>query len=94
MKTFKKHQAKGPRSICGQRGLLHPLPGIHLANELLAHPKSGASWEGHAITETIKAVQPDEACFWATCEGAALDLLRSRAADGSAWRSNVSTRRS
>lgn len=39
------------------------------------HPRSGASWEGYAIEETIKAVSPDEVYFWATHSGAELDLL-------------------
>jgi predicted AAA+ superfamily ATPase len=51
------------------------LLGIRTERELLAHPKCGASWEGYAIEETLKAVQPDEAYFWATHTGAELDLL-------------------
>ena len=47
----------------------------HTEQELYLHPRSGASWEGFAIEETIKAVQPDEAYFWATHSGAELDLL-------------------
>ena len=39
------------------------------------HPRSGASWEGYAIEETIKAVSPDEVYFWATHAGAELGLL-------------------
>ena len=35
----------------------------------------GASWEGYVVEETLKAVQPDEAYFWATHTGAELDLL-------------------
>jgi uncharacterized protein len=35
----------------------------------------GASWEGHAVEEIIKAIGPDEAYFWATHNGAELDLL-------------------
>lgn len=39
------------------------------------HPKSGASWEGYAIEEIIKAAAPDEVYYWATHSGAELDLL-------------------
>ena len=39
------------------------------------HPRSGVSWEGFAIEETIKAIMPDEVYFWATHSGAELDLL-------------------
>ena len=56
-------------------GLLHHLLGIASINELLAHPKCGASWEGYAIEEVINAVQPDDMYFWATHQGAELDLL-------------------
>lgn len=39
------------------------------------HPACGASWEGYAIEEAIRAIAPDEAYFWATHNGAELDLL-------------------
>lgn len=39
------------------------------------HPKVGASWEGYALEEVLKSQQPDEAYFWATYQGAELDLL-------------------
>lgn len=42
---------------------------------MLAHPKCGASWEGYAIEEVLAAVQPDDAYFLATYQGAELDLL-------------------
>ena len=43
--------------------------------DLEHHPKVGASWEGYAVEEILKALQPDEAYFWATHNGAELDLL-------------------
>jgi hypothetical protein len=55
--------------------LLHTLLGVRTESELLAHPKSGASWEGYAVEEILKAAEPDAACFWATHQGAELDLL-------------------
>ena len=70
-----KRQVKSPKVYVRDTGLLHSLLGIHSERELLAHPKSGASWEGYAIEETLKAVQPEEAYFWATHQGAELDLL-------------------
>ncbi|MCI0355422.1 MAG: DUF4143 domain-containing protein, partial [Acidobacteria bacterium] len=45
------------------------------AAQLLAHPKAGASWEGFVVNEVLRVVQPDEAYFWATHQGAELDLL-------------------
>jgi hypothetical protein len=70
-----KRQVKSPKVYVRDTGLLHHLLGIASVNELLAHPKCGASWEGYAIEEVINVVQPDEAYFWATHQGAELDLL-------------------
>jgi predicted AAA+ superfamily ATPase len=73
--NLKKRQVKSPKIYFRDVGLLHQLLGIHTQKELLTHPKLGASWEGYVIEETIKAVQPEEAYFWATHGGAELDLL-------------------
>jgi predicted AAA+ superfamily ATPase len=70
-----KRQVKSPKLYVRDSGLLHHLLGITTENELLAHPKCGASWEGYAVDEVINLVQPDEAYFWATHQGAELDLL-------------------
>ncbi|MBK5298806.1 MAG: ATP-binding protein [Vicinamibacteria bacterium] len=70
-----KRQVKAPKLYVRDSGLLHHLLGITSQSELLAHPKCGASWEGYAIEEVLNAVQPDEAYFWATYQGAELDLL-------------------
>lgn len=70
-----KRQVKSPKVYVRDTGLLHHLLGITSENELLAHPKCGASWEGYAIEEVINVVQPDETYFWATHQGAELDLL-------------------
>lgn len=73
--NLKKRQVKAPKIYLRDSGLLHQLLGIGTDRDLLAHPKCGASWEGYAIEETLKVVQPDEAYFWATHQGAELDLL-------------------
>jgi predicted AAA+ superfamily ATPase len=70
-----KRQVKAPKVYVRDSGLLHTLLGMRTENELLAHPKSGASWEGYAVEEILKAMEPDEAYFWATHQGAELDLL-------------------
>jgi predicted AAA+ superfamily ATPase len=70
-----KRQIKSPKVYVRDTGLLHHLLGITTENGLLAHPKSGASWEGYAVEEVINAVQPDETYFWGTHQGAELDLL-------------------
>jgi uncharacterized protein len=70
-----KRQVKSPKVYVRDSGLLHALLGVRTEKELLAHPKSGASWEGYVLEETLKAIEPDEAYFWATHQGAELDLL-------------------
>jgi predicted AAA+ superfamily ATPase len=70
-----KRQVKSPKVYVRDSGLLHELLGIRSQTELLAHPKLGASFEGYAIEQALHAVQPDEAYFWATHQGAELDLL-------------------
>lgn len=73
--NLKKRQIKSPKIYIRDTGLLHQLLGIRSEKSLLTHPKCGASWEGYAIEETLKLVQPDNAYFWATHQGAELDLL-------------------
>lgn len=70
-----KRQVKAPKVFVRDSGLLHVLLGIASQKDLESHPKLGASWEGYAIEETLKAIRPDEAYFWATHQGAELDLL-------------------
>ncbi len=70
-----KRQVKSPKVYIRDTGLLHVLLGIRTEQELLLHPRSGASWEGFVIEEVIKAAAPDEAYFWGTHSGAELDLL-------------------
>lgn len=70
-----KRQVKAPKVYVRDSGLLHQLLGISTMQQLLTHPKSGASWEGYAVERVLEAVRPDEAYFWATHQGAELDLL-------------------
>jgi len=70
-----KRQVKSPKVYLRDSGLLHQLLGIRTDRDLLSHPKSGASWEGYAIEEALSRIQPEEAYFWATHQGAELDLL-------------------
>ena len=70
-----KRQVKSPKIYLRDTGLLHSLLGITNQRDLEHHPKVGASWEGYAVEEILKALKPDEAYFWATHNGAELDLL-------------------
>lgn len=73
--NLKKRQVKAPKVYLRDSGLLHTLLGLTTESEIQSHPKLGASWEGFAIEETLRAVRPDAAYFWATHGGAELDLL-------------------
>jgi predicted AAA+ superfamily ATPase len=73
-----KRQVRAPKVYVRDSGLLHALLGIGSRRGLELHPKVGASWEGYAVEEVLKALRPDEAYFWATHQGAELDLLLFR----------------
>jgi len=70
-----KRQVKAPKVYVRDSGMLHALLGIGSRRDLELHPKVGASWEGYAVEEILKAMRPDEAYYWATHQGAELDLL-------------------
>lgn len=70
-----KRQVKSPKVYVRDSGLLHSLLGIANQHDLENHPKVGASWEGYAVEEVLKAIPHDEAYYWATYNGAELDLL-------------------
>jgi uncharacterized protein len=70
-----KRQVKAPKVYVRDSGLLHALLGIGTRRDLELHPKVGASWEGYAVEEVLKAMRPDEAYYWATHQGAEIDLV-------------------
>ncbi len=70
-----KRQVKAPKIYFRDSGLLHTLMGVPDMQALLLHPRSGASWEGFALEQVLRVAAPDEAYFWATHNGAELDLL-------------------
>lgn len=70
-----KRQVKTPKIYFHDTGLLHALMGIKTLPELITHPACGASWEGFALEQVLRLARPDEAFFWATHQGAELDLL-------------------
>ncbi len=73
--NLKKRQVKSPKIYFRDSGLLHQILGIRSEKDLLTSPKCGASWEGYVIEEVIQAFNPDESYFWATHNGAEIDLL-------------------
>lgn len=70
-----KRQVKSPKVFFRDTGLLHALMDVTTLAQLLAHPRCGASWEGFALEQVLRLAKPDEAYFWATHQGAELDLL-------------------
>ena len=72
-----KRQVKSPKVYVADSGLLHTLFKCVSMDDLEAHPKMGASWEGFVLNELIRRIgaSDDECYFWATHAGAELDLV-------------------
>lgn len=75
--NLSKRQVKTPKVYFRDSGLLHLLLGLRSAAALDVHPAVGASWEGFALEEVIRALRlrPGECHFWSTHADAELDLL-------------------
>jgi len=71
-----KRLVKNPKIQIRDSGLYHSLAGITDEVSLTSSPKLGASWEGFALEESIKATGlPRESFYyWRTHNGAELDL--------------------
>ncbi len=70
-----KRQVKAPKVYLRDSGLLHSLLSLPDLHSLLGHPLVGASWEGFALEQVLRTVNPTEAFFWATYNGAEIDLF-------------------
>lgn len=70
-----KRQVKAPKIYFRDTGLLHALMNVQTSAQLAVHPQCGASWEGFALEQVLRLAKPDSAYFWATHQGAELDLL-------------------
>lgn len=79
--NISKRQVKAPKVSVRDSGLLHQLLGINTLKELLSHPKVGASWEGFVIEQVLMTEPHDEALFWATHQGAEIDLILRRGSE-------------
>ncbi len=75
--NLKKRQVKSPKVYLADSGILHTLLGLETREDLLRHPKVGASWEGFVLAEVLVRLEArrEECFFWATHAGAELDLL-------------------
>lgn len=79
--NLRKRQVKAPKIYFRDSGLLHQLLGIDTERGLLTHPRVGASWEGFVIEQALAMTPHDEAFFWATHQGAEIDLILRRGDD-------------
>ncbi len=76
--NIKKRQVKAPKVYIRDTGVLNSLLGLKTGEEVLRHPRCGSSWEGYVIEEVIRSVDPDDIYFWATHQGAEIDLVFSK----------------
>ncbi|MCE2558604.1 MAG: DUF4143 domain-containing protein [Acidobacteria bacterium] len=73
--NLRKRQVKRPKVYIRDAGLYHQLIGAATMDALQVHPRIGASWEGFILGKVVAEAAPDEVYFWATHNGAELDLL-------------------
>ncbi|MES2659743.1 MAG: ATP-binding protein [Verrucomicrobiota bacterium] len=71
-----KRLVKSPKIYLRDSGLLHQLLGIRDMENLLGHPRMGASWEGFVVENIIAHLpQGARACFFRSAAGAEIDLV-------------------
>jgi predicted AAA+ superfamily ATPase len=75
--NIRKRQVKSPKLYISDSGLLHALLDLKDLRDVERHPQLGASWEGFAISAITQhlGASSDQCYFWATHQGAELDLL-------------------
>jgi len=73
--NLRKRQVKAPKTYLRDSGLLHALLQLRGLEEVRGHPKLGASWEGFALEQLLVTFDTRDAYYWATHNGAELDLL-------------------
>lgn len=70
-----KRQVKAPKIYIRDSGLLHSLLGLADYHGLTGHPQVAASWEGFVVEQVFQALKLSEAFFWATHNGAEIDIF-------------------
>jgi hypothetical protein len=73
-----KRQYRAPKVHVRDSGIFHALLALGSFDELHAHPKLGASWEGFALEQVLSVAGSAQAYYWRTHAGAELDLLLFR----------------
>ena len=72
-----KRLVKRPKIYFRDSGIFHALLSIERHEDLLSHPKLGASWEGLALEQAIQYLnlREEEAFYWGVHTGAELDFV-------------------
>lgn len=75
--NLSKRQVKSPKLYLRDSGLLHALLELETSGQLEASPRSGGSWEGFLLQQLMQhlRVTSRQCFFWATHQGAELDLF-------------------
>jgi hypothetical protein len=74
-----KRITRSPRGWIADAGLLHALLELRSPHDLLAHPLTGASWEGWVLQQLAAQASllnvPPTFSYWRTHAGAEVDLV-------------------
>ncbi|HED38102.1 MAG TPA: ATP-binding protein [Ignavibacteria bacterium] len=83
--NVKKRLVKRPKLYIRDSGIFHALQTIETSEQLLTHPKLGASWESFALENVILhlRIPPEKFYFWRTHNGAEVDLFWQK--NGKNW---------
>ncbi len=73
--NLRKRQVKAPKVYIRDSGILHAFLGIPGKDDLLAHPKLGASWEGFLLEQVLRILKPFQCYYWGTHAGGELDFF-------------------
>lgn len=73
--NLSKRQVRAPKIYLRDSGILHGLLNIPDLHTLSGYPLVGASWEGFALEQVLRSINPPEAFFWATHNGTEIDLF-------------------
>lgn len=75
--NLKKRQVKSPKIYWRDSGILHNFLSINSYQDIMLHPKAGASFEGFAMEQVIHMMGVDEhdCFFWAAHNYGELDLI-------------------
>ncbi len=71
-----KRLVKAPKTYVRDSGLAHALLGLDSLDDVLGHPIARASWEGHIVSNLLRAAPPrTEASYYRTATGIGVDLV-------------------